>query len=151
MRRFPLTATLVALACAACSKETAKPPPAPAPVEAAITAPIVETPTPAPPVAPEPVATAAVAAAAPPSPTIQIVKPAAPSPERVVRVVPARERRIHALINNAISRDVTGQTEHDAAMWHDLRAACKTQACVDRAYAAQETELRKWEGSEAIR
>jgi hypothetical protein len=69
----------------------------------------------------------------------------------VVRVVPARERRIHALINNAISRDVTGETEHAAAMWDARRAACRTQACVDRAYAAQETELRKWEGSEAIR
>jgi hypothetical protein len=77
--------------------------------------------------------------------------PAPPPPERVVRVVPARERRIHALINNAISRDVTGETEHAAAMWESRRAACRTQACVDRAYAAQETELRKWEGSEAIR
>lgn len=148
MRRFPLTAVLAVLACAACSKEAAKPPPAP--VEAATPAPIVETPTPAPPAAPEPVETAAVEAAPPPSPTIQVVKPTTPSPERVVRVVPARERRIHALINNAISRDVTGDTEHAAAMWEAHRAACKTQACVDRAYAAQETELRKWEGSEDI-
>ena len=113
MRRFPLTAALVALACVACSKEAAKPPAAP--VEAATTAPVVE--------------------------------PHSPSPERVVRVVPARERRIHALINTAISRDVTGATEEDAAMWQATRAACKTQACVDRAYAAQETELRIWEGS----
>jgi uncharacterized protein len=65
--------------------------------------------------------------------------------------VPAKERRIHALLNNAIARDVTGETEHDAAMWEARRAACRTQACVDRAYAAQETALRKWEGSEAIR
>lgn len=150
MRRFPLTAVLVALACAACSKEASKP--SPAPVEAASAAPIAETPPPPPPpAAPELVETAAVAAAPSPSPTIQVVKPSSPSPERVVRVVPARERRIHALINNAISRDVTGATEEDAAMWQATRAACKTQACVDRAYAAQETELRKWEGSEAIR
>ena len=150
MRRFPLTAALVALACVACSKEAAKPPAAP--VEAATTAPVVETPAPAPaPAAPELVETAAIKAAPSPSPTIEIVKPHSPSPERVVRVVPARERRIHALINNAISRDVTGATEEDAAMWQATRAACKTQACVDRAYAAQETELRKWEGSEATR
>jgi hypothetical protein len=77
---------------------------------------------------------------------------AAPAPpERVVRIVPARERRIHALVNNAVSRDVTGDTEHAAARWQARRAACGTQACVDRAYAAQETELRRWEGSEAIR
>jgi len=148
MRRFPLTAAvLVALACAACSKETAKAPPAtaaPAPAEAASAAPVVETPTPAPAAAAEP---ALAAEAAPPS--LPVAK--TPPPERVVRVVPGRERRIHALINNAISRDVTGDTEHAAAMWETRRAACKTQACVDRAYAAQETELRKWEGSEAIR
>ncbi|MGH6909294.1 MAG: hypothetical protein ACREE0_20255 [Phenylobacterium sp.] len=148
MRRFPLTAVLIALACAACSKEAATP--APAPVEAANTLPAVETPPPPPPAAPELVETAAVDAAPSSSSPIQIVKPASPSPERVVRVVPARERRIHALINNAISRDVTGATEEDAAMWQARRAACETQACVDRAYAAQETELRKWEGSEDI-
>ena len=146
MRRFPLTAALVALACAACSKETAKAPP---PVEAPSAALVVETPPPAP-AAPEAVETATAPEAAP-APSASAVTSPAPRPERVVRVVPARERRIHALVNNAISRDVTGATEHDAAMWEARRAACKTQACVDRAYAAQETELRKWEGSEDIR
>ena len=148
MRRFPLiAATLVALACAACSKETAKPPP---PAEAAVAPAAAEPPVPPLPPAAE-VATPAEPAVAPmPEPT-PVATPAAPPAERVVRVVPARERRIHALINNAISRDVTGDTEHAAGMWQARRAACKTQACVDRAYAAQETELRKWEGSEAIR
>jgi hypothetical protein len=144
MRRFPLTAAaLVALALAACSKEPAK-----QPVEAASAAPVVETPAPpAPPTAE--VVEASAAPEAVPAPIPIATKPRAP-PERVIKVIPARERRIHALINNAIARDVTGQTEHDAEMWEATRAACKTQACVDRAYAAQETELRKWEGSEAI-
>jgi len=150
MRRFPFAAALVALACAACSKETAKAPPTP-PVEAASAAPVVETPAPAPvPATPEVLETAAAPGVTPP-PSPPAARPTPRPAERVVRVVPARERRIHALINNAISRDVTGDTEHAAAMWDATRAACKTQACVDRAYAAQETELRKWEGSEAIR
>ena len=145
MRRFPFVVAVIALACTACSKEASKPPP---PVEAA-TAPV---PPPPPPPASEVATPAEPAAATPPEVTPVVdARPTPPPPERVVRVVPAKERRIHALINNAISRDVTGQTEHDAAMWHDMRAACKTQACVDRAYAAQETELRRWEGSEAIR
>jgi len=147
MRRFPLiVATLVALACAACSKEPAKPP-----AEAAVTPAAAEPPAPPPPPAAE-VATPAEPAVAPMlEPTPAAARPATPPPERVVRVVAGKERRIHALLNNAIARDVTGETEHDAGMWEARRAACKTQTCVDRAYAAQETELRKWEGSEAIR
>ena len=135
MRRFPLTLLTLSLACAACSKEPAQAPPAP-----------VEVPS-------TPVAAAAPVAPSPTSEAVQASPAAAPRPraERVVTYVPAKERRIHALINNAISRDVTGETEHDAAMWEAMRAACRTQACVDRAYAAQETALRKWEGSEAIR
>ncbi len=46
---------------------------------------------------------------------------------------------------------MTGETEQAAATAEARRAACKTQACVDRSYAAQEAALRKWEGAEAIR
>lgn len=137
-------AAAIALACAACSKETPKAPPAP--TETASSAPITETRAPIP-AAPE----AALNATPPaPEPTPAAAPPAQP-PQRVMTLIPAREHRIHALLNNAIARDVTGETEHDAAMWEQRRAACRTQACVDRAYAAQETALRKWEGSDAIR
>jgi hypothetical protein len=149
MRRFPFAAAAIVLACAACSKESAKAPPTP--VEAAST-PVAAAPPPAPP-PPTDTATPATPAAAPasePAP-VAAAAPPSPTPERVVRFVPAKERRIHALVNNAVARDVTGHTEQAAAMWESRRAACKTQACVDRAYAAQESELRKWEGSEAIR
>ena len=147
MRRFQWAAAAIALSCAACSKETPKAPPAPA--ETATSAPITET-RPAPPAAPE-AAMAATPPAPEPTPVAAPPAPPAPPPQRVMTIVPAKERRIHALLNNAISRDVTGHTEQDAGMWEARRAACKTQACVDRAYAAQETELRRWEGSEAIR
>lgn len=145
MRRFQWAAAAIALACAACSKETPKA--AQAPAETAANAPITET-RPAPPAAPE----AALAATPPaPEPTPAATPPPAPPPQRVMTIVPAKEHRIHALLNNAISRDVTGQTEHDAGMWAARRATCRTQACVDHAYAAQEAALRRWEGSEAIR
>jgi len=134
MRCFPLIFVAVALACAACSKEAANAPPSPA--EAAVAP------------APEAAVQTTPTTVAADEPAIPVARP---PPARVVTYVPARERRIHALINNAIARDVTGETEHDAAMWEARRAACRTQACVDRAYAAQETALRKWEGSEAIR
>jgi hypothetical protein len=147
MHRVPFVAVVIALACTACSKEAAKSPPARVEAEATPEA----TAPPAPPPPASDVATPAEPTVAPMPEPAPAAAPAPPPPERVVRVVPARERRIHALINNAISRDVTGHTEDAAAMWESRRAACKTQACVDRAYAAQETELRKWEGSEAIR
>ena len=146
MGRFKWTvAAAIALACAACSKETPKAPPAPA--ESAASAPITET------RAPPPAAPDATLAATPPTPEPMpaAAPPPALPPQHVMTIVPAKERRIHALLNNAIARDVTGETEHDAGMWEARRAACRTQTCVDRAYAAQETALRRWEGSEAIR
>ena len=147
MRRFPFVVAAIVLACTACSKEAAKPPPTPVAPATAPTA-AEPPPPPAPPASEVATAAAEPAVAAPPGPALPtVVTPAARPPERVVRVVPARERRIHALINNAISRDVTGQTEHDAAMWHDMRAAGKTQACVDRAYAAQSTCRRSSPGT----
>jgi len=138
-------AAAIALTCTACSKETAKAPPAP--VEAVSAPAIAEAPAPvaAPVAAPEPAAPAeetAVTPAAAPVPTAR--------PERVITVVPAKERRIRGLLANAMARDTTGESEHDAAEAAARRAACRTQACVDRSYAAQEASLRKWVGSEDI-
>jgi len=124
-------AAVIALTCTACSKERAKPPPAlvaPAPV-----------------VTPEPAALAEETDASPP----QAAAPPAP-PVRVITVVPAKEQRIRSLLANAMARDPTGETEEHAAWAAGQRAACKTQACVDRSYAAQEASLRKWVGSEDI-
>ena len=135
-------AAAIALTCMACSKETAKAPPAP--VEKASAPAIAEVPAPV--AAPELVAPTAETAATPPAASV-----AAPPPEQVITVVPAKERRIRALLANATARDTTGETEHDADRAAARRAACTTQACVDRSYAAQEATLRKWVGSEDIR
>jgi hypothetical protein len=60
---------------------------------------------------------------------------------------PARERRIAALINNAESRDTLGETQHVAEFGRQERQRCTTKACIERSYAAEETYLRRWEGS----
>jgi ABC-type Fe3+-hydroxamate transport system substrate-binding protein len=144
MRSEPwAAAAVIALTCAACSKETPKAPPAPA--EAPSSPAVAETPAPAA-AAPEPAASAPTPE---PAPNAAVVPP--PPPQRVVTVMPAKERRIQGLLANAMARDTTGETERAAARAAARRAACATQACVDRSYAAQEASLRKWVGSEEIR
>ncbi len=136
MRSGLWAAALIVITCTACSKETAKAPPAPAETASA-------------PAASETQAPVAETAPAPAAPSVAAAAPA--PPERVVTVVPARERRIQALLANASARDTTGEVEDDAARAAARRAACRTQACVDRSYAAQEASLRKWVGSEDVR
>jgi outer membrane biosynthesis protein TonB len=130
---------VLAAALVACSP---KPPAAPAPPAQPAEPAQPSTPTqPEQPAVPEPPA----APEAPPP-------PAAPAP---VRFSPsdyqAHERRIAALINNALSRDTTGETQHVAEQGHAEREHCTTKACIERSYAAEETWLRKWEGSNDIR
>jgi ABC-type Fe3+-hydroxamate transport system substrate-binding protein len=145
MRSEPwAAAAVIALTCAACSKETPKAPPSPA--EASSRPAVAEPPAPAAAAAPEPAASAPTPE---PAPNAAVVPP--PPPQRVVTVVPAKERRIQGLLANAMARDTTGETERTAARAAARRAACATQACVDRSYAAQEASLRKWVGSEEIR
>ena len=146
MRLFQwAAAAAITLSCAACSKAPTPPPPPPQ-AEAS------------PPAAPPAVAEAAAEAATPASATVAQPTPepaatpsATPPTPAVQHFVASRERRIRALLNNAIARDVTGETEHAAAMAEARRAACRTQACVNQSYAAQEASLRRWEGSEDIR
>jgi len=132
------------LALAACSPKASAPPaataPPPAPLPTA-SAPAPESPQAAP-TTPE-----TTASPAPPN------APAATEP--VVHFspgdYPAKERRIAALINNAESRDTLGETPRIAAEGRAQRQACRTKACIDHAYAAEETRLRKWEGSGDIK
>jgi hypothetical protein len=64
---------------------------------------------------------------------------------------PARERRINALINNAESRDTSGETQALASRARTERQRCTTKACIEQSYAAEEAHLRKWEGSGDVR
>jgi len=154
MRRSALI--LVALtALMACSPK--KPPNAPAPSAAIAPAPVATTqappdaqtasaPVPAPAPAPAP---AQVSVEGPP-----IRYGAAPA-EAEVRFSPSdyasRERRITALINNAESRDTSGETQYIAQKGRTERQHCASRACIEHAYAAEEAQLRKWEGSGDIR
>ena len=141
MRRLQWTAAAaIVLSCAACSK------PAPSAAPAA-QAPAEAAPAPLP-------AQSAPDAGSPTSGTPTQPAPseaAAPPPAPVQHLVASRERRIRALLNNAMARDVTGEVEYEADRAAARRAACRTQACVDQSYAAQEASLRKWEGSDDIR
>jgi len=133
-----------ALAVAACSPKAAAPPAAPAP--SAAPAPAASAPSPESPqaaaVTPETAAAPAVAEAA----------AAAPPPFRFSPGdYPAKERRIAALINNALSRDGSGETQYRAEQANNERHHCASKACVDRSYAAEEAQLRKWEGAGDIR
>jgi hypothetical protein len=131
--------SVLAVAAAACSPRQAAAPPAP-PAPPAAAAPIEATPAAAPQApAPEPEAPAPVALPAP---------PAAPAPFRFsLAEFGASERRINALINNAESRDTTGETQYIAEQGHAEREHCGSKACVQRSYANEEAHLRRWEGS----
>jgi hypothetical protein len=142
MRGSALIWITVALAAGACSQKEQKPPAAP---PAAVAQPAPPAPAPAPETAPLPTTPSAVEA--PP--------PGAPAAPEVVRFspadYPAKERRITALINNAESRDTTGETQSIAGQGRAQRQHCTTKACIDRSYAAEEARLRKWEGSGDIK
>jgi hypothetical protein len=89
--------------------------------------------------------------AAPPRPAVYATAPSAPrqpSAPSVSRSIPAHERRLEALLANARARDTTGETDRAAAAARATRAACPTQACVERSYASQEAALRQWDGAE---
>ena len=110
------------------------------------------------PVAPAPVA-AAVAQPAPQVPPTPSATPAYAPPlgtpvEQIVRFSPsdyaAKERRIDALINNAESRDTSGETQYVADRSRAERQHCTSRACIEHSYAAEEALLRKWEGSSDI-
>lgn len=135
MRGSALILTAV-LATAACSPKAPAPPPAPV----AAVAP------------PEPRdATPAAAPATPAEPAA----PAPPAAPEAVRFSPAdyavHERRVTALINNAESRDTSGETEYLAQQGRAQRQRCTTRACIEKSYAAEEARLRKWEGSSDIK
>jgi hypothetical protein len=142
-----LASVLAASAMAGCSPRHEPPtPPAPPAGPAAPAAPAPPTePTP-----PEP-------APFPPTPPEPPTPPASPPPrgDAVVRFSPsdygARERRLAALINNAESRDTSGETQYVAEQGRAQRARCTTKACVEQSYAAEEARLRKWEGSADIK
>ena len=60
----------------------------------------------------------------------------------------AREQRIEGMLANALARDPTGGVARSAAAARAARGACQTQSCVDRSYAAEEVELRQWQGAD---
>jgi hypothetical protein len=130
MRGSALILVAVLATAAACSPKAPAPPAAPA-------APA------APPISKEPTSTAAPA------------EPAAPAPPETVRFSSAdyamHERRVTALINNAESRDTSGETQYVAQQGRAQRQRCATRVCIERSYAAEETHLRKWEGSSDIK
>jgi glucose/arabinose dehydrogenase len=135
-----------ALAMVGCSPKPSAPPVAPIPpAPAAPPLPAASAPTPeSPPAAPvTPEATAAPAPAAAPAPP--------PSVHFSPADYPARERRIAALINNAESRDTSGETQYVAEQGRAQRQRCTTRACIESSYAAEEVRLRKWEGSSDIK
>lgn len=135
-----LVVSVLAVAAAGCAPHKA--PPAPA-ASAAPAAP-----------APEPAAAETLPPAPPPPPVPQVTPPASPKPE-IIRFSPAdygaRERRINALINNAESRDTSGETQYVAEQGRAQRERCATKACIEHSYAAEEARLRKWEGSSDIK
>jgi hypothetical protein len=142
-----LTASVMALALAACSpKQAAAPsPPPPAPASEP---------------APPPSAASAPTPENPPagSPTPENAAPtgpATPAAEPPYRFSPGdfgkQERRIAALIANAESRDTLGETRGIAAQGQRARERCTTRKCVEAAYSAEEARLRKWEGSGDIK
>ena len=95
------------------------------------------------------------AAEAPPPPPAEPAVPPAPAPPAPVHISPSDygppERRINALINNAESRDTSGETQYVAEEGYRQREHCTTRACILHAYAAEEAHLRKWEGSGDIK
>jgi hypothetical protein len=133
MRGSALILMAVLATAAACSPKAPAPPAAPV----------------APVAPPEP--KAAELAPAPAAPA----EPAAPAPPETARFSPAdyamHERRVTALINNAESRDTTGETEYVAQRGRAERQRCATRVCIERSYAAEEAHLRKWEGSSDIK
>ncbi len=144
MRRSALIlVSLIALvACSPKKPPTAPASPAAAPAVAVATPAPVDA-QPAPPEGPAPVTVD--------GPPIQY----GPPPTEAVRFAPsdysAKERRIAALINNAESRDTSGETQHVAERGRAERQHCATKACIEQSYAAEEARLRKWEGSSDIR
>jgi hypothetical protein len=131
------------LALAACSPKTPAAPPA-QPAPSAPPSPTASAPAPDSPQAPSVTPETAVA----PAPTAD----AAPPPVHFSPAdYPAKERRIAALINNAESRDTSGETQSIADHGRAERQHCTTRACIDHSYAAEEAHLRKWEGSSDIR
>jgi hypothetical protein len=154
-----LTVCALTLALAACSPKppaAPSPPPAPpasepAPPLPAASAPAPESPQAAP-VAPEttaatPPAPPAQAAATAPAQAVQQPAPVRFSPSDYA----AQERRVAALINNAESRDTSGETQYVAQQGREQRERCTTRPCIAQSYAAEEAKLRKWEGSGDIR
>jgi hypothetical protein len=141
-----LASVLAASALAGCSPRHEPPTPPAPPAEPAAPA------APAPPTEPAPPEPAPFPPTPPEPPT-----PPAPPPrgDAVVRFSPsdygAWERRLAALINNAESRDTSGETQYIAEQGRAQRARCTTKACVEQSYAAEEARLRKWEGSADIK
>jgi hypothetical protein len=136
MRGSALILMTVLATAAACSPKAPAPPPAPV---AAVTPPAPKEATPA-------------AAPAVPAETAAPAPPAAPE---AVRFSPTdygvHERRVTALINNAESRDTTGETQYLAQQARAQRMRCRTKACIEQSYAAEEARLRKWEGASDIK
>jgi hypothetical protein len=81
--------------------------------------------------------------------------PSAPPIEAPVRFsrddYSAHEHRLAALIANAETRDTSGETQYRANEGEAERHRCHTHACIERSYAAEESWLRIWEGSEHVR
>jgi hypothetical protein len=145
MRTRALTTMMAIVAIGALGACSAKTPPPPAP-----------SPPPAPAAPAQPAEPAAPPAAeAPPPPPAEPAVPAAPAPPAPVHFSPSdygpQERRINALINNAESRDTSGETQYVAEEGYRQREHCTTRACILHAYAAEEAHLRKWEGSGDIK
>ena len=145
--------SVLALATAGCAPREQKPPAAPPPTAAEPPAPA---PASAPETAPAPAAPiVAEPAPAAPEPTVAPQPPTAPPPPEIVHFSPAdyaaHERRVSALINNAESRDTSGETVYVAEQGRTQRQRCATRACIERSYAEEEARLRKWEGSNEIK
>jgi outer membrane biosynthesis protein TonB len=144
MRAAALTlAVLLTAATAGCSPRQSAPTPPAAPAA------------PAAPAEPAPTPPQAQPDIQPPAPPVPPEAPSAPAPPAAIHFspadYPARERRISALINNAESRDTSGETQYLAEQARSQRARCTTKACIERSYAAEEARLRKWEGSSDIK
>jgi hypothetical protein len=140
MRGSALLIVAVLALAGACSPQKPNAPPS---------APTAPAPAPAGPQSPAPVA-APIAAETPPP-----AAGPAPTKAEAVRFSPvdyaAHERRVTALVDNAESRDTSGETQYLADQGRAERRRCATRACIERSYAAEEARLRKWEGSGDIK
>lgn len=63
---------------------------------------------------------------------------------------PRRERRLNALLENALARDGTDTTQRLAATAKAEREHCASRACVESSYRREEAALQQWDGAEDI-